>query len=33
LAPGLSMAVFRSNQPPRDINSAGLCGTFGYIIK
>jgi hypothetical protein len=33
LAPELSMAVFRSNPPPRDINSAGLCGTFGYVIK
>jgi hypothetical protein len=28
----LTMAVFRSVEPPFDINSAGLCETFTYEI-
>jgi hypothetical protein len=31
--PTLTMAVFRSAEPPFDINSIGLCGTFTYEIS
>ena len=30
--PSLTMAVFQSAEPPFDINSPGLCGTFTYEI-
>jgi hypothetical protein len=30
--PTLTMAVFQSIEPPFDINSSGLCGTFTYEI-
>ena len=30
--PSLMMAVFQSVEPPFDINSSGLCGTFTYEI-
>ena len=30
--PTLTMAVFESTEPPFDINSSGLCGTFSYEI-
>lgn len=30
--PTLTMAVFVSTEPPFDINSPGLCGTFNYEI-
>lgn len=30
--PTLTMAVFKSAEPPFDIDSSGLCGTFGYQI-
>lgn len=30
--PTLTMAIFESAEPPFDINSSGLCGTFSYEI-
>lgn len=30
--PSLTMAVFQSGEPPFDINSPGLCGTYSYEI-
>ena len=33
LLPTLNVAVFRSNGPPHDIYSEGLCGIFGYEIR
>lgn len=30
--PSLNLAVFQSAEPPFDINSPGLCGTFSYEI-
>lgn len=32
LPPSLGMAIFQSVEPPQDINSPGLCGTFSYSI-
>jgi hypothetical protein len=29
----LQLAVFSGEEPPTDINSDGLCGTFGYAIE
>lgn len=31
--PTLTMAVFKSTEPPFDIDSSGLCGTFSYQIN
>jgi hypothetical protein len=31
-APSLNLAVFQSAEPPFDINSSGLCGTFTYEV-
>lgn len=33
LPPSLGMAVFQSLEPPKDIDSPGLCGTFSYTIS
>ncbi|MBB5723515.1 hypothetical protein FHS72_003160 [Loktanella ponticola] len=30
--PSLTMAVFQSSEPPFDINSSGLCGTYSYEV-
>lgn len=32
LPPSLGLAIFQSVEPPFDINSSGLCGTFSYTI-
>ncbi len=29
----LQLAVFSGDEPPFDINSDGLCGTFGYAVE
>jgi hypothetical protein len=29
----LQLAVFSGDEPPADINSDGLCATFGYVIE
>jgi len=33
LPPKLHLAVFQSVEPPHDINSPGLCGTYNYEIE